>query len=95
MKKISPRVMEIISAILCVLFILAFVYICVVEPKKNIENEIISWAPCVVEAGDTLWELVPRCHGYDVQEIIDIVMEHNNISENIKEGMVIELPIFK
>lgn len=63
------------------------------EPKCP---EVNHWEKYSVRPGDTLWSIVPSADGYDIRDMIDCVIEHNELeSAGLVAYDVIELPVWE
>jgi hypothetical protein len=89
MKKIMIFTSKIIFIFLLI-FVLVFGAMKVLEPKYPVP---MYWVEYNVKPGDTLWEIVPRKFGYRINDIINLVKEHNHISYLIAYE-TIELPVW-
>lgn len=87
-----------ITMIFCVIVFLAtiigimFMFVDALTPEFP---SVESWYRYKVKDGDTLWDITPLVDGYDIRDLINVVKEHNNLSNSgLTAGDVIELPVW-
>lgn len=67
-----------------------------VQALKPDTPEVSRWVSYRVKPGDTLWSIVPAVDGYDIRDMIDLVIKHNDIqATGLIAYDVIELPIWE
>lgn len=91
----NKRVRELICIILCILIIWVALICCVKMLTPKIPP-VSDWITYEVLPGDTLWNISPRSSQYDTRVIIDMIIEHNNLSSgNLIAYSTIEIPVLE
>lgn len=87
------------KGILYTLILVIIVFVLMLGAVKALEPdvpEVNHWEEYRVKPGDTLWNIVPGMDGYDVRDMIDLVIEHNGIkSSGLIAYDIIELPVWE
>lgn len=85
-------VKEFVLFLIVILIIVALGFIAISGLNGN-SPEIVGWESYSVQAGDTLWTIMPDSK-YDVRDLMDITKEHNNLeSSKLYIGQIIEIPV--